>query len=30
MDKEFWGIIIGIVILFGLLVTMMLWASGII
>lgn len=30
MDKEFWGIMIGIVMLFGLLATMMLWASGII
>ena len=30
MDKEFWGIIIGIVVLFGLLVTMILWAGGII
>ena len=30
MDKEFWGIIMGMVMLFGLLATMILWASGII
>jgi hypothetical protein len=30
MNKEFWGIITGLVTLFGLLIIMMLWAGGVI
>lgn len=30
MDKEFWGIIRGLVVLFGVLIATMLWLGGVI